>query len=216
MSEWVDYIIEINNKKNKLTKKQENILIAAIELISENGYDKVSTAQIAQKAGVAEGTIFRQYKTKKDLLNAIVIPSFVRLLLPTMVEELIDNIIDQDYISFEELIRNLVEDRIKFARKNTPLLKIVVQEIISQEYIREEITSLFYKISYEKLIKVIDNYKEKGEIVDYLPITVFRIITTNILGYIIPRFVLFDSLDYDDEKEKEIVVKTIVKSLSKN
>lgn len=216
MSEWVDYIIEINNKKNKLTKKQENILIAAIELISENGYDKVSTAQIAQKAGVAEGTIFRQYKTKKDLLNAIVIPSFVRLLLPTMVEELIDNIIDQDYISFEELIRNLVEDRIEFARKNTPLLKIVVQEIISQEYIREEITSLFYKISYEKLIKVIDNYKEKGEIVDYPPITVFRIITTNILGYIIPRFVIFDSLDYDDEKEKEIVVKTIVKSLSKN
>jgi len=75
MSDWIDYIINDNNKDGKLTKKQQNILIAAVELISEKGYEKVSTAEIAQRAGVAEGSIFRQFRTKKGLLDAVVFPS---------------------------------------------------------------------------------------------------------------------------------------------
>ena len=67
MSNWMSYIIEEVSKENKLTKKQQSILIAAVQLISEKGYESVSTAEIAKKAGVAEGTIFRLYKTKKDL-----------------------------------------------------------------------------------------------------------------------------------------------------
>ena len=51
MEELKEMVVNESNKENKLTKKQENILIAAVELISEKGYEKVSTAEIAKRGG---------------------------------------------------------------------------------------------------------------------------------------------------------------------
>lgn len=131
MSDWIDYIINDNSKDGKLTKKQQNILIAAIELISEKGYEKVSTAEIAQRAGVAEGSIFRQYKTKKGLLDAVVFPSFMRFMAPKFFKEFSESVLNKEYVTFEMFIRAIVDDRFKFAKKETPLLKILVNEFLS-------------------------------------------------------------------------------------
>lgn len=51
--------------KGDLTERQKKIVAAAIESFAEKGYSATSTKEIAQKAGVAEGTIFRHYKTKR-------------------------------------------------------------------------------------------------------------------------------------------------------
>lgn len=62
-------ILEIILKEEQsMTDKQKKILIAAIDAFSEKGYAATSTSEIAKLAGVAEGTIFRHYKTKKNLL----------------------------------------------------------------------------------------------------------------------------------------------------
>ena len=124
MSKWIDYIVNESKKDNKLTKKQESILISAVELFSEKGYEKVSTAEIAKRAGVAEGTIFRQYKTKKELLQSIIIPSFMRFLKPVVVKGLVSDILDKEYPTIESFVENLVIDRYKFAKEETPLFKI--------------------------------------------------------------------------------------------
>lgn len=58
-----------------MTKKQEettnNILNAAIELMNEKGFHRVSVQEIAQQAGLCEKTIFRYYPSKKELMEAI-------------------------------------------------------------------------------------------------------------------------------------------------
>lgn len=43
---------------------------AALELFTERGYDATATAQIAQRAGVSEMTLFRHFPTKEALLLA--------------------------------------------------------------------------------------------------------------------------------------------------
>lgn len=214
MNKWIDYIINESNKENKLTKKQENILIAAVELISEKGYEKVSTAEIAKRAGVAEGTIFRQYKTKRDLLEAIVMPSFMRFVKPVIIKKFISEVLDKDYPSLEIFVENIVRDRYEFAKEETPLFKIIVQEIISQEYIREDIKEIFSINAYPVFTKLIKVFKEKNEIIDMDEITFFRITITNILGFLIPRFVLFPNLNWNDEKELNMVIQNIIKSLT--
>lgn len=54
------------------TNKRDNIADAARELFTEFGYKSVSMDQIAQKAGVAKGTLYLYYKDKNDLLLHLV------------------------------------------------------------------------------------------------------------------------------------------------
>ncbi|MDK2584366.1 TetR/AcrR family transcriptional regulator [Romboutsia sedimentorum] len=214
MKEWMKYIIEDSNNEQKLTLKQQKILIAAVELISEKGYEKVSTAEIAKRAGVAEGTIFRQYKTKKDLLNAIVRPSYMRFIGDIIAKSFVEEVIAKDYINFDTFLNCIIEDRIEFAKQETPLIKVLIQEITAQEDVREDIKSLFLENVYPSFEKTINLFKEKGEIIDIPSITIFRIIITNLFGYLVPRFVLYPELSWDDEYEKKIVIQCIKKALT--
>ncbi len=52
----------------------EKILLKAVELFAQKGYMNTLTSEIVQRARVAEGTIFRHYKTKEKLLLAILVP----------------------------------------------------------------------------------------------------------------------------------------------
>lgn len=47
----------------------EKIINAAIELFSSNGYDGVTTEEIAAKAGFSEKTLFRHFQSKQNLLE---------------------------------------------------------------------------------------------------------------------------------------------------
>ncbi|WP_062049038.1 TetR/AcrR family transcriptional regulator [Bacillus sp. JCM 19034] len=47
----------------------EKIMDAAIELFSKNGYDGVTTEEIAVEAGYSEKTLFRHFKSKQNLLE---------------------------------------------------------------------------------------------------------------------------------------------------
>ncbi len=53
---------------------QDRIVTAALRLFGERGFRGTTTAEIARTAGVAEGTIYRYFKDKKELLIACVEP----------------------------------------------------------------------------------------------------------------------------------------------
>jgi len=55
-----------------MTKKQLNILMTAMNLFAADGYDGTSTSAIAKEAGVSEGLIFKHFKNKEGLLEAII------------------------------------------------------------------------------------------------------------------------------------------------
>ncbi|MEL7333680.1 MAG: helix-turn-helix domain-containing protein, partial [Cyanobacteria bacterium J06560_2] len=47
---------------------QERILKAAQKLFARRGYGGTTTRDLAQEAGVAEGTLFRHFENKKAIL----------------------------------------------------------------------------------------------------------------------------------------------------
>ncbi|RXZ83755.1 TetR/AcrR family transcriptional regulator [Paenibacillaceae bacterium] len=47
----------------------EKIMDAAIELFSKNGFDGVTTEEVAAEAGFSEKTLFRHFKSKQNLLE---------------------------------------------------------------------------------------------------------------------------------------------------
>lgn len=51
---------------------EKKILLSATKLFSEYGYSGVSTRKIAEQAGVNELTLFRLFKSKSNLLQAVI------------------------------------------------------------------------------------------------------------------------------------------------
>ena len=54
-----------------MTEKREKIVQAALQLFAKEGYNATSTSKVAKAAGVSEGLIFRHFKNKEGLLEAI-------------------------------------------------------------------------------------------------------------------------------------------------
>jgi AcrR family transcriptional regulator len=48
----------------------ERLVVAAVDLFTEQGYDATTVAQIAERAGVTRSTFFRHFSDKRELLVA--------------------------------------------------------------------------------------------------------------------------------------------------
>src|SRR5215470_4580637 len=48
----------------------QRLVVAAVELFAEQGYDATTVAQIAERAGVTKSTFFRHFSDKRELLVA--------------------------------------------------------------------------------------------------------------------------------------------------
>ncbi|GAB3533928.1 TetR/AcrR family transcriptional regulator [Photobacterium alginatilyticum] len=52
--------------------KQENIILAAIDIFTEKGLEQASMEAISKKAEVSKRTLYKYYPTKESLFNAII------------------------------------------------------------------------------------------------------------------------------------------------
>ncbi|QQE77207.1 TetR/AcrR family transcriptional regulator [Alicyclobacillus sp. SO9] len=212
MEEWVSSLIE-SNKEVKMTEKQAKIIEAAVEMFAEQGYSATSTSQIARKAGVAEGTIFRHYKTKKDLLISILAPTLSKFFGPFVIRNF-KKVVDTDYENFEDFLRALMRNRLEFAVKNAAALKILIHELPFHPELRAEFTDhLFPRVS-GRLEFIIQHFQERGELIELPPFTLMRMAASTMAGYILTRAVIMPESEWNDEEEIERVVQFIMHGLT--
>lgn len=199
--------------EEELTEKQKKIIAAAIETFSEKGFAATSTSEIAKKAGVAEGTIFRHFKTKKELLLSIISPMVSKLIAPFVIKDLY-KVLDHKYEHYEDFLRAMMENRIIFVKNNMPLIKIIIQEIPFHPELKELFAEHIGKKVFERFCRLAEHYQKKGDIIDIPPATVVRHTITTLAGYIAARYILFPDKDWDDEKEIELTLQFLIRGLS--
>lgn len=54
-----------------LIHRKESLVITAISLINEKGLQGLSTREVAKREGVSEATIFKHFKSKNELVSAV-------------------------------------------------------------------------------------------------------------------------------------------------
>lgn len=197
----------------ELTDKQKKILLSAIESFSEKGFAATSTSEIAKKAGVAEGTIFRHYKTKKELLLAIVTPVIAKFVAPFILKDL-QKVMDQDFEQFEDFLKAILENRRDFLIKNLPTVKILVQEIPFHPELKELFQEHIGLRIYERFTKLVDHYQAKGQIIEIPAYSVIRMVLSSIFGYLIARYMILPEADWDDDAETERTIQFILHGLA--
>lgn len=115
---------------------KKRALATAIELFASQGFDGTSTLQIAAQAGVSQATIFKYFKTKEDLLLAILEP-----VIPKIKDEFFSNLLA--YEKLQEAVHFLVQDRWTFIKANAPLLKILMQQFLTNQNFKMEFLKNF-------------------------------------------------------------------------
>jgi AcrR family transcriptional regulator len=212
-------LLDIMIAQTKLTKKQTNkqqkIVETAIKMFAEKGYANTSTSEIAKAANVAEGTIFRHFGTKDNLLLSVILP-FIKESIPTLAEEVFNEIFSENVICFEDFLRALLKNRISFIKENKEIFQIVVKEFLYDEELRRELQPYFLENIVQRVIKVIDLFKERGELIDIPTSTVQRLMFTFVGGYFVSRFVLIPNYSImDEEAEIEHVVRFVMDGVRK-
>lgn len=208
-----ELLINESNNDVKYSEKQLKIVEAAIDYFSEKGFAATSTSEIAKKAGVAEGTIFRHYKTKKDLLIAIVKPLMTKFFGPIVAKDFAKDIFEVKYDNFEEFIRNLAGNRYQFVKRYRVVVKIFIQEISFHDELKEPFMAVFKEYIYGKFRDTIIKFQEKGEIVDLPPDTIIRLIITTIAGTLLSMFLILAEKDWEYEVEMEYTIQVLINGL---
>ncbi|EIJ82086.1 transcriptional regulator [Bacillus methanolicus PB1] len=141
-----------NNLRN-----DDKLLLAAIDLIAEKGYNGVSTKEIAAAAGLSEKTLFRHFGSKQNLLET----AFDRFHYTEEMKNLFD----------EKLVWDLHTDLLLISRtyhkimnRNRKMIQIAIKEEGHLPGFRERTQE-----HPRQLIKFLTNYfktmSEKGKLI---------------------------------------------------
>ena len=138
---------EIRRKKT-VEERRQDILEAALKIFTEKGYNGSTTAEIARAAGVAEGTIFRHFPTKKELLIAVLKP------------KILDGIIylDEEHreASPVEFFRCFLKNRLELIKENDGLFRFMFAEA---QY-HSEVKEALFKVILEQGISIVKPWYE--------------------------------------------------------
>ncbi|WP_010677959.1 TetR/AcrR family transcriptional regulator [Bacillus timonensis] len=199
----LDAIIEQSKLSKKPTEKQQKIAETAIKMFAEKGYANTSTSEIAKAAGVAEGTIFRHYGTKDNLLLSVILP-FLKEALPGMAENVFKEVLTEETPHFRDFLKGLFKNRIEFVIENREIFQIIVKEILYTDSLRQEIAPFFADSVVKRINQAIELFKERGEIKDIPTNTLLKLIMTTFGGFLVTHFVLLptnEKMDVDYEAE---------------
>ncbi len=155
-------LISISDMEGEMSTK-EKILDAALTLFSNSGYDGTSVEQIANSVGIKAPSLYKHYRGKKEILNALIDSAEAHY------EEMFgsDRNIGKLPENSEEFIR-MTMDRISFTI-NDPVIRktrmLLVQEQFRNERISEVTTRHQLDGIQRMFAKIIEGMMNKGVVV---------------------------------------------------
>lgn len=128
--------------QKSLIKRRESIIVSTIQTLNAVGLQNLSTKMIANQEGVSEGTLFRHFKTKTDIMLAVV-DHF------SQYDDAIIETCGQKNLSPLEAIRYFYNAYAEYYQ-NYPEITVVVQaydSLMCDAELSERVSAIIYKRS---------------------------------------------------------------------
>jgi len=200
----------------ELPDKEKRILEAAISISVEKGFSSTTTSEIAKRAGVAEGTIFRYFKTKKDIIHGIMLQA-IKITTDKIILNPLNNIFkNEDQKDLRTILKEILIDRLELVQKFFPMFRVLVSEMLFHQDMREVI----YKNLIQKMEKeVMEFYKtmvSRGQIrSDIDPKLIIRNIVGSFIAFIAQKMLFTPSFNLSEaEKEIDDMITLIIDGIS--
>lgn len=161
---------------------EKKILESAKELFLQNGYEAVSTTQVAKKAGCNQALVHYYYRTKQKLFKIIFQEEIEKMFM--RLKE-----IPQDDISIEDFVSKVIDTQLEFMKENKNAPLFLIGELRNNPEILEllpENMSQYSKEILNRMRAFIKLKQSKGELqaidvedllLDILSLNVFPIMT---------------------------------------
>ena len=192
-----DYLEEADYPQGK-----KKIMRSAVDLMSTKGYNGTSTLHIAEHAGLSQATLFKYFKTKVDLLTAILHP-----VVPGLFGSFFDELLS--FETTEEKVHYLVHNRMTYLKKNRALMKIILHEIFSNKKLRNEQIFIWNTIQ-DKLLALHKELLADPRVNPEITIPqMVRICVGPLLAYFSQLYIIGDNVEISEEDlgllEKQIL-----------
>lgn len=187
--------------------RREEILQAAAALFAEKGYQRTAVREIADRAGIAPGTIYLYFDSKGDLL----IELMTRL---TELEELDADVAQAFQTDARSFLSVICQGRMTRLLENEEMVRAIIPQMLVQPALRER----FYDQLVKPLITLLEQYVEtrieQGDIrpVD-VPLTV-RAVQSMFIGLLIVRILGDEELQQRWEEMPEVLATLLFEGLN--
>lgn len=118
-------------KEQMVEARRAQILSGAASVFAEKGYHQATTKEIAKAAGVAEGTIYNYFQSKRDLL--------VAMIDSIGMQSVRDIVTDQPPDDPRQYLTLVLEDRFQIAASFGNRLIPVIAEMLTDEEMGETV-----------------------------------------------------------------------------
>lgn len=139
---------------------KDKILEEALTLFSENGYDGTGVEQIAEKVGIKAPSLYKHFKGKEDILNALIDNAEARY------EESFGSVQHLGKLpeSREEFVRVTME-RILFTMRD-PMIRKIRKFLVQEQFRSDRLAAITTRHQLEGVQKmytrIIEGMMEKG------------------------------------------------------
>jgi TetR/AcrR family transcriptional regulator, fatty acid metabolism regulator protein len=176
--------------------RRQQIIQSATEVFGKSNFQNASISEIAQKANVAEGTIYQYFKNKEDLFFSIPAQR-----TEEFCEEL--NLHLQGIDDAVNRIRKLIWYYLYFFKKNQDYARTLMLEMrVSKSFITSKTHDAIRQFT-DKVLEIIKEGQEEGSIRKDADIYIIRELVLGVLEHRVTRWLLkegkYDLVEHYDE-----------------